>query len=77
MLKKLGWNSLQKASLWVKCKTKQIVCVFKKTSSKIYSQGPPLKTMKNVLFHYKNMYFIEYEIKDPFNYDEAVCQHGC
>jgi hypothetical protein len=31
-----------------------------------------------IFFHYKNyMYFIEYEIKKPFNYDEAVCQHGC
>jgi hypothetical protein len=52
------------------------VCAFKKTSSKISSQGPPLERMKNVLFHYKNMYFIEYEIKEPSNYDEAVCQHA-
>lgn len=28
-------------------------------------------------FHYKDyMYFIEYEIKEPSNYDETVCQHG-
>jgi len=46
------------------------VCAFKKTSSKISSQGPPLERMKIVLFHYKNMYFIEYEIKEPSNYDE-------